>query len=62
MEIRNLAGIDFNRILECFNSSFSDYFVPFEASYDYLKNRWIGADVDYNMSFGAFIEEKLLDL
>jgi ribosomal protein S18 acetylase RimI-like enzyme len=60
MEIKSLEKTGFQEILDCFNLAFSDYFVKFEATYDYLWERWLAADVDYSFSFGAFAGDRLV--
>lgn len=47
-------------ITDCFNLSFSDYIVQFNATTTYLKNRWKGARVDYKLSYGLFDEDKMV--
>ncbi|MHA2247283.1 MAG: GNAT family N-acetyltransferase [Candidatus Hodarchaeales archaeon] len=60
MIIKNLAGTSLTQISQCFNEAFSDYFFKFTATEEYLHTRWKGAGVDYNLSFGVFIENKLV--
>lgn len=60
MEVKSLENTEFVDILNCFNLSFSDYFVKFEATYDYLWERWQAAGVDYSLSFGVFDNRKLV--
>ncbi|MFK7924602.1 MAG: GNAT family N-acetyltransferase [Bacteroidia bacterium] len=60
MQIKPLAGCDFSLLTACFNEAFSDYFVPFNVDETYLKDRWAAAGVDYRLSRGAYIGERLV--
>ena len=60
MIIKNLSSIELSVITESFNEAFADYIMRFTATEEYLQNRWKGAGVDYNLSFGAFINDKLV--
>jgi len=60
MRFTSLAHTPFSQITACFNEAFSDYFVAFNATEDYLRERWRAAGVDYRLSVGAFDEEKLV--
>jgi len=56
MEIRSLESTPLEEITRCFNAAFSDYFMEFTATENYLKTRWTVARVDYRLSFGCFIK------
>ena len=60
MQIKSLAGCDFSQLTGCFNEAFSDYFVPFQVDDAYLSERWAAAGVDYELSKGAYIGERLV--
>ncbi|UCE12540.1 MAG: GNAT family N-acetyltransferase [Candidatus Heimdallarchaeota archaeon] len=60
MIIQNLNSTSLSDITKCFNESFEDYIIQFTATEDYLRNRWKGAGVDFGLSFGAFIDRKLV--
>src|SRR5687768_6451246 len=60
MEIKSLENTPLAEIAACFNLAFSDYFVKFAATEEYLKNRWRANSVDYSLSFGAFENGKLV--
>ncbi|MHA2306550.1 MAG: GNAT family N-acetyltransferase [Candidatus Hodarchaeales archaeon] len=60
MIIKDLGSIELSIITESFNEAFADYIMQFTATEEYLRNRWMGAGVDYNLSFGAFINDKLV--
>ncbi|HFA51193.1 MAG TPA: GNAT family N-acetyltransferase [Bacteroidetes bacterium] len=51
-----LSDTPLSEITRCFNEAFSDYFVKFNATEEYLRTRWKGARVDYNLSFGYFVD------
>lgn len=59
MIIKNLTFTSLSDITTCFNESFADYIIKFNATEDYLRNRWNGAGVDFELSFGVFIDKKL---
>lgn len=59
MEIKSLAGTPVEEITQTFNEAFSGYFVHFNATPEYLGNRWEAAGVDYRYSFGAFDKNRL---
>ncbi len=42
MEIKSLEGIRIQEILNVFNESFSDYFVPFKLTEEQLTSKMIG--------------------
>ncbi len=46
-------------ITRCFNEAFSDYFMKFNATEQYLSTRWKIGRVNYEYSFGCFIDGKL---
>ena len=57
MIIKDLSSTELKIITESFNEAFADYIMRFTATEEYLQNRWKGAGVDYNFSFGAFIND-----
>lgn len=60
MEIINLDKVPLSKITICFNQAFSDYFVKFNATECYLRQRWKGAGVDLSLSSGVMDGEKLV--
>ena len=58
-EIKNLSTTSLSELTRCFNEAFSDYFVKFDATESYLKNRWHLGRVKYDLSFGCFIDGTL---
>ena len=60
MEVKTLEGIPIQQLTSCFNLAFSDYFVKFNATEEYLSDRWKRAGVDYSLSPGVFDGDKLV--
>jgi ribosomal protein S18 acetylase RimI-like enzyme len=60
MIIANLTSTNLSEITRSFNAAFSDYIIQFTATEEYLENRWEAAGVNFNLSFGAFINGKLV--
>ena len=54
MNYRFLSESDVKQITACFNQAFADYFVQFNATEEYLRNRWHAGRVDFALSIGAF--------
>lgn len=59
-EIKKLEGTAFSQITECINEAFSDYCVPFHVSEKELSERFERENVRYDLSYGAFCQEKLV--
>lgn len=60
MTIKTLEGISSQEILEVFNHSFSDYFIPFKLTYEQLVDKMKADRSDLSLSVGAFENEKLV--
>ena len=60
MIITHLGHTDFNVIMECFLSSFEGYFVKMPTDYNYYKQRWKAAGVNFELSYGMFDDDKLV--
>ncbi len=60
MEIRNLKNTGLDKIVECLLESFKNYAVPVPTSLDYWDARYKGARVDYEFSYGAFENGKMV--
>jgi len=60
MKITSLAATPMQYIVACFNEAFADYVIPVKVDQAYLRNRWIAARVDYDLSFGVFEEDRLV--
>lgn len=60
MDIRTLEGIDYKDILNVFNESFSDYFVPFKLSEEQLISKINTDNTDLELSVGVFDNQRLV--
>ncbi|WP_350287115.1 GNAT family N-acetyltransferase [uncultured Croceitalea sp.] len=60
MEFKTLAGVDKKEILEVFNTSFSDYFIPFRLSYEQLDAKMLADKTDLSLSVGVFENTELI--
>lgn len=60
MEIENLKGTNCKDILNVFNKSFSDYFVPFRLTEEELVSKMIADKTDLELSVGVFENQKLI--
>ncbi len=60
MKVKSLDTIDFEVLMECFLRSFENYYVKMPTNYNYYKNRWKAAGVNYDLSFGMFDNNKLV--
>ncbi|MCT2562455.1 GNAT family N-acetyltransferase [Chryseobacterium herbae] len=59
MEIRSLENTSTEELLSVFNTSFSDYIVPFHLSLEQLELKITADKIDTKLSVGAFESEKL---
>ena len=60
MEIKSLIGTNCKDILNVFNNSFSDYFVPFKLTEEQLVSKMISDKTDLELSVGVFENQKLI--
>lgn len=60
MNVRKLSTISIEELLDCFLLAFDNYFVKMPTDYDYYRERWKAAKVDFNLSYGMFDKEKLV--
>ncbi|SEL49306.1 Ribosomal protein S18 acetylase RimI [Aquimarina amphilecti] len=60
MEIKTLEGINKKDILNVFNESFSDYFIPFRLTEEQLISKMLADKTDLSMSVGVFENENLI--
>jgi len=60
MKFKTLENTTTKAILEVFNKSFADYFVPFQLSEDQLKSKMKSDRIDLSYSVGCFIDNKLV--
>lgn len=59
MEFKNLELVDLEELLLVFNTSFSDYVVPFHLSLEQLELKIALEKIDMNLSVGVFEFDKL---
>lgn len=62
MLIKSLDHTPMAQIIACFKESFSDYFIKQKEDAVALENRWHTEGVRYDLSFGAFVDNKLVGL
>jgi len=62
MNFTTLENIPQSVITDCFNEGFSDYAVDISATDEYLSQRWQIGGVDFSLSGGAWIDEKLVGI
>ena len=60
MKIITLDQVEFSKIVDCFNLSFSDYFIKFVVDEAYLKTRWHGANMHLSFSAGVLDGDDLV--
>jgi ribosomal protein S18 acetylase RimI-like enzyme len=60
MEIKTLERVNKTEILNVFNRSFSDYFIPFKLTKEQLLSKMLVDKTDLNLSVGVFEEGKLI--
>ena len=60
MNIRILHGIGSNKIINTFNESFSDYFIPFSFTEEQLIAKMKADKTDLDLSVGVFENERLI--
>lgn len=60
MTVKNLSGVTFDELLDCFLAAFDNYFVKMPTDSSYYKKRWKAAKVDFNYSYGMFDGEKMV--
>ncbi|MGE3611126.1 MAG: GNAT family N-acetyltransferase [Bacteriovoracaceae bacterium] len=57
---KNLNNTAPEIIFEAFIQSFSHYYIPITKDFNLHYNRWINSGVNFNLSFGAFKNDKLV--
>jgi ribosomal protein S18 acetylase RimI-like enzyme len=60
MEIKNLKDTPVKDIVQAISESFADYFVPLSSEVAYWEQRFKGARVNLELSFGMFDKDKLV--
>ncbi len=58
--IKNLKHTELAEIVDCLVASFADYFVQMPADVAYWENRFAGARVNFELSYGAFDGDRLV--
>jgi len=59
-EIKTLEGVNAKEILSAFNTSFSDYFIPFELTIEQLSSKMLLDKTDLSLSVGVFDNDELI--
>ena len=57
--IKSLTHIAVEDIVDALHDAFSDYAIPIRMPVDYWKDRWLMANIDYDLSFGYFDDDTL---
>lgn len=57
---RNLADVSLEEILDCFNASFKEYFVPLQLTMPLLNRKIKTEAIDLHLSVGAFENDTLI--
>jgi len=60
MEIKTLESIHKKSILNAFNESFADYFIPFKLTEKQLTSKMVSDKINLSLSVGAFDNGKLI--
>ncbi len=60
IEVRSLAGVDFETMTEAFNDAFSDYDIPAKYTTEYLTNLVIRRGYRPDLAVGAFDGDRLV--
>ena len=60
MQIKTLNGVSEKEILDVFNLSFSDYYVPLKLTAEQLATKMRSDNVDLNLSVGVFENDQLV--
>lgn len=62
MNFTTLENIPQSTLTNCFNDGFSDYVIDIRATDTYLSERWKLGGVDFSLSGGAWIGDKLVGI
>lgn len=57
---QSLASTDIETLLQCFNESFKNYYVPLQLTKEQLADKIYGDAIDLKLSFGAFDNNQLV--
>ncbi|MBQ4915476.1 GNAT family N-acetyltransferase [Maribacter sp. MMG018] len=60
MNFKSLESVNSKDILDVFNKSFADYFVPFKLTEDQLVSKMTSDKINFDLSVGVFENEKLI--
>lgn len=60
MEIKSLQGVHIKDIVNVFNESFSDYFVPFKLTEEQLSAKMTADKTNLELSVGVFEDQQLI--
>lgn len=60
MQIKSLKDTPFTEIMECLFLAFQNYYVDLPKDHGYYMERWRMANVNYDLSYGAFHQDKLV--
>lgn len=60
MLVKNLANIPVHELIDSFLLAFENYFVKVPTDHAYYIQRWKAANVDFNLSYGMFDQDKLV--
>ena len=60
MIIKKLDSINFLTLIDCFLKAFENYFIKMPTDPAYYEERWKAAKVRYDLSYGMFMDEKLV--
>lgn len=60
MNFKSLENVDSKDILNVFNESFADYFVPFKLTEEQLVSKMTSDKINFDLSVGVFDNEKLI--
>ena len=60
MTINKLSETSFNELLDCFLKAFENYYVQMPKDKAYYKQRWKAAKVDFDLSYGMFVNDRLI--
>lgn len=60
MNFKRLENVDSKDILNVFNESFADYFVPFKLTEEQLVSKMTSDKINFDLSVGVFENEQLI--
>lgn len=60
MIVKNLSETPLDELIACFLIAFENYYVKMPTDKAYYENRWKAAKVDFSLSYGMFVKDKLV--